>query len=131
MTLALQATGITKRSPCVLHALYGTYDILSLVGLSSELGWRTVYVHLPRYLNENRKDWNSFEDSLFNFQLRLPLKAPPDLLQHSEYFYNQSLGCIGSLKDFLTKALSYAIDQDTPTLLSKHWEYFKRPNGNW
>jgi hypothetical protein len=116
----------------ILHVLFGTYSMVKLVNLSPELARRTVPIELRRYGSTNnegkhKQDWENFQDTLGAFQAHMPLKRPPDLLASADYFYEQSLGCVGILKDLLTRALAYALDDDAETLLPKHWELFALP----
>ena len=39
-----------------------------------------------------------------------------DLMNHWDYFYERSLGCIGVLKDWLVRALSATLHRGTDTL---------------
>ena len=44
--------------------------------------------------------------------------AEPDLVLQSEYFYERSVGCVGVLKDWLTRALATVLEggQETITM---------------
>jgi hypothetical protein len=44
----------------------------------------------------------------------MPLAAEPDLLRHWEFCYERSLGCVGLLKEWLTRALAAGLAQKTP-----------------
>ena len=47
----------------------------------------------------------------FTLQRHLPLPGESDLLPHIEYCYERSIGCVGLVKDWLTRALALAIKQ--------------------
>ena len=86
----------------VLHVLFGTYGMVKLVGLSPELGRRTVAIELRRYGSTNNdgkdsEDWENFQDALAAFQYHLPVDLPHDLMGSADYFFEQSLGCVGIL----------------------------------
>ena len=44
----------------------------------------------------------------------MPLATEPDLLRHWEFCYERSLGCVGLLKEWLTRALATGLAQKTP-----------------
>lgn len=39
-----------------------------------------------------------------------------------DYFYERSVGCVGVLKDWLTRSLALALEDDSPTLKLKYLE---------
>jgi len=43
------------------------------------------------------------------FQRHLPLQKEPDLEKHYEYLLEGSVGCVGILKNWLTRALRVAV----------------------
>jgi hypothetical protein len=53
---------------------------------------------------------------IFSFQRHLPLPQEPELWCDWEYYYTQSIGCVGILKDWFTRALAEALAQEAPTL---------------
>lgn len=110
-----------------VHVLIGTYDLLSLMNLSAQLSRRSVEIHFPRYHANQPEDLKEFTKLLRTFQRHLPLMEEPDLQGHSEYFYEQSLGCTGMLKTLLNKALGAALEQGELTLTPKRWEHHAEP----
>jgi hypothetical protein len=44
-------------------------------------------------------------------QRHLPLTGESDLLPHLEYCYERSIGCVGLVKDWLTRGLALALNQ--------------------
>jgi len=46
----------------------------------------------------------------------MPLPEKPNLLPHLEYCFERSLGCVGVLKDWFSRALSEAINKKAKTL---------------
>ena len=99
-----------------IHVLIGTYDLLSLTGLSAQLCRRTVQIHFSRYNNFDGDDRDAFASALETFQLHLPLAQAPDLLRFEDYLYEKTLGCIGVLKTMLNDAYSKALRLDTETI---------------
>jgi AAA domain len=97
-----------------VHVLAGTYDLLILRQLSGQLSRRTRHIHFARYRADTGEDVRDFQNVLWNFQIRMPLAAEPDLLRHWEFCYERSLGCVGLLKEWLTRALATGLAQKTP-----------------
>ncbi len=44
------------------------------------------------------------------------MEEEPDLLQHWKYCYERTIGCVGVLKDWFTRALAEALEQGGKTL---------------
>ncbi len=113
----------------VLHILSGTYDLLVATELSAQLTRRSIVIHFPRYLLENPRDVSSFRKVVAQFQRHLPLPKEPDLAGQWEFLYERSIGCVGVLKQWLTRALALALRQKAPTLDFMHLDKaaFSRP----
>jgi hypothetical protein len=114
----------------VLHGLLGTYELLSFRNLSGQLMRRSIDIHFRRYCASDPDDVKAFKSTLLSFQRQMPVREMPDLVGNWEYCYERSLGCIGTLKDWLTKALKDALDEDANTVTLKHlenraWSAFK------
>lgn len=103
-----------------LHVLVGTYDLLAFRHLSGQLSRRSLIIHFPRYRCERTEEVHAFKSVLQAFQRRLPLRREPDLLCQWEYCYERSIGCVGVLKDWLTRALAMALEEDAATLTRTH-----------
>jgi hypothetical protein len=94
-----------------VHVLIGTYELLPFRNLSAQLSRRSIDIHFPRYRAESSGDYRAFRNVVFTLQQHLPLPGESDLLSHIEYCYERSIGCVGLVKDWLTRALALAIDQ--------------------
>ncbi|WP_448267970.1 AAA family ATPase [Nostoc sp. DSM 114159] len=103
----------------ILHCLLGTYELLTFRNLSGQLSRRSVDIHFRRYCADTPKDVKAFKSVLLNFKQRMPLAEPPDLVTHWEYLYERTLGCVGILKNWLTRALKDALDQEATTVTLK------------
>lgn len=103
-----------------LHVLVGTYELLAFRHLSGQLSRRSLIIHFPRYRCERAEEVYAFKSVLQAFQRRLPLRREPDLLCQWEYCYERSIGCVGVLKDWLTRALAMALEEDAATLTRTH-----------
>ncbi len=102
-------TGIT-------HVLIGTYELLGFAQLSAQLDRRSFEIHFPRYHIDIPEEMLAFKRVLLTFQRHLPLTGEPDLVAQAEYFYERSVGCVGVLKDWLTRALAAALEDGQETL---------------
>jgi energy-coupling factor transporter ATP-binding protein EcfA2 len=104
----------------VIHVLCGTYELLPFLNLNGQLSRRVIDVHFGRYHAEDRLQQDEFINALYTFQQYLPLDEIPDLVSQWDYFYEGSIGCIGILKDWLSRALSLALKAKSYTLLPEH-----------
>jgi hypothetical protein len=100
---------------CV-HVLIGTYELLPCRNLSAQLSRRSIDLHFQRYQVDNPDDIIAFQRVIFSFQRHLPLPQEPELWRDWEYYYAQSIGCVGILKDWFTRALAEALAQGALTL---------------
>jgi len=104
------------------HVLIGTYELLSFSHLSAQLDRRSCEIHFPRYHLDIPEELRAFKRVLLTFQRGLPLMGESDLLSQFEYFYEHSAGCIGVLKDWLTRALAATLADGQETLTRKTLE---------
>jgi hypothetical protein len=98
------------------HILSGTYELLPLRNLNGQLSRRSIEIHFPRYDARNIDQRIIFRGVLRTFQQHLPFREPTDLVADWEYLFERSLGCIGTLKDWLTHSLSWALEKNQSTL---------------
>jgi AAA domain len=100
----------------VVHVLVGTYDLMVFRNLSAQLSRRSIDVHFSRYRVTNEAEVRAFKSVLWSFQRNLPVEEEPNLLQYWKYCYERTIGCVGVLKDWLTRALAEAIEQGEKTI---------------
>ena len=105
-----------------VHVLIGTYELLPFRNLSAQLSRRSIDIHFPRYHAEISEDYTAFRNAVFTLQRHLPLSGESDLLPHIEYCYERSIGCVGLVKDWLTRALAFALNQGAHTVNLKMLE---------
>lgn len=103
----------------ILHCLLGTYELLTFRNLSGQLSRRSVDIHFHRYCADSPEDVQAFKSVLLTFQQQIPLAEAPDLVSHWEYFYERTLGCVGILKNWLTRALKDVLDKEATTITLK------------
>jgi hypothetical protein len=106
------------------HVLVGTYELLPCRNLSAQLSRRSIDIHFRRYRAEDPDDVIAFQRVIFSFQRHLPLSHEPELWRDWEYCYAHSMGCVGILKDWFTRALAEALEQGAPTLTRAHLEHY-------
>jgi energy-coupling factor transporter ATP-binding protein EcfA2 len=105
----------------------GTYQLLDFLNLSPQLSRRSRTVHFPRYRLECDEDIKEFKRVLHHFQNRMPLKETPSLVQKQwEYCYERTIGCVGTLKDWLTLALELALEEGATTVTTEHLQITKK-----
>ncbi|HEX8475396.1 MAG TPA: ATP-binding protein [Pyrinomonadaceae bacterium] len=104
------------------HVLCGTYELIPLRNLNGQLSRRSVDIHFGRYHADSKTHKQNFINALFTFQEHLPLPEIPNLVSKWDYFYERSLGCVGVLKDWLTRSLALALEDNCPTLKFKFIE---------
>lgn len=106
----------------VTHVLAGTFELLPFRNLNGQLSRRSIDIHFKRYQADDDEQRQFFINALGTFQMHLPVKNTPDLVSNWDYFYERSLGCIGILKDWLTRSLSLALRDGKETLTLNHIE---------
>jgi hypothetical protein len=106
-----------------VYVLAGTYDLLVFRNLSSQLSRRSIDVHFSRYHHTDKQERQAFQQVLLTFQRQLPLEEMPDLIHQWKYCYARTIGCVGLLKDWLTKALDEALQTGAKTILPGHLEH--------
>jgi GTPase SAR1 family protein len=101
----------------VSHVLVGTYAMRPFRKVNAQLALRSIDVHFRRYDATKDEERIAFKSALWALQRLLPLEEEPQLRQHWEFLYARSLGCIGLLKQHLTLALKWALDdRDVKTI---------------
>jgi AAA domain len=97
----------------IIHVLVGTYDLLNAGKLNGQIGRRCLPVHFSRYRLEREADCLEFQSALVSLLEQVPLRCDVETLVGSywAYFYEGCIGAIGVLKDWLTRAVSAALDE--------------------
>lgn len=96
----------------VTLTLVGSYDLYQLMDLSGQVARRSAIVHFARYLTGVPQDEKAFRICVSTLQKYLPLENPPDLTPLAGALHENSLGCVGILKDILARALVQVIAKD-------------------
>jgi hypothetical protein len=111
---------LSNRSGTLL-VLIGTYELLNFHQLSGQLSRRSVGLHFARY-GSTSEDLKAFQSVVYGFQRQMPVSKEPDLLGKWESIYLRSVGCVGILKDWLTRALNECLENGEKTLTQKTLE---------
>jgi type II secretory pathway predicted ATPase ExeA len=114
---------LANRSDAV-HVLIGTYELLNLTNLNDQLSRRSYPIAFTRYQPSCEEDVNAFKAVLKTFQHHLPLSKEPNLVQHWDYFYEHSAGCVGILKLWLCDTLAAALEHDQKTLTDSYLQRY-------
>lgn len=112
----------------VVIVLVGTYRLLRIRDQSGQLVRRSEIIHFPRYNLSTKKDADHFASTLLTFQHQLPLPIEPDLIKDISYFFLKSGGCVGILKDWLSRCLETASLRGMDTFDAKFAEEFAMSN---
>ncbi|MBI5461096.1 MAG: AAA family ATPase [Gammaproteobacteria bacterium] len=108
--------------------LLGTYRLLEIRDQSGQLVRRSEIIHFPRYDIRVQQDIEAFASVLETFQSQLPLKRTPNFLADAEYFYLKTGGCVGILKDWLTRCLEQALIEGRKTIDREFAERYSLSN---
>ena len=104
----------------VSHILVGTYEMRPFRKVNAQLACRSVDVHFPRYDAALDADAQVFQSVVWALQRQLPVEKEPPLVDHWEFLYARSIGCIGWLKMHLNQALSLALAEKAKTITLAH-----------
>ena len=98
---ALKSLAIETKATIVL---VGTYRLLDIRDQSGQLVRRSEIIHFPRYDHRQADEKVGFVQALNTLAGRLPLDEFPNLQEHAEKFYHRTVGCVGILKEWLSRA---------------------------
>jgi len=104
----------------VSHILVGTYELRPFRKVNAQLACRSVDVHFARYDATKDEEARVFRSVLWALQRQLPVLEEPRLVEHWEFLYARSIGCIGLLKMHLSRALNVALADDAKTVTLTH-----------
>jgi hypothetical protein len=108
-----------------LHVLIGNYELLDMSAVSGQLCWRSIDIEMPRYHINTHTQIADYQEVLRSFQCYLPVKKTPDLASRYEYFWEKTVGCIGVLKNWLTRSLAAVLEDDKSTLTVGHLKRYQ------
>ncbi|NCT38551.1 AAA family ATPase [Bacillus sp. EB93] len=104
--------------------LFGTYELQLFKDKSDQLISRGMHNHLSRYRYEIEEERIHFVRCLLSLQELLPLKIEPNLVNHYEYFYTRTLGCVGQLKKLFNRTYRAKLEEN-PNIETLEFEDFQ------
>jgi len=104
----------------VSHLLVGTYELRPFRKVNAQLACRSVDIHFPRYDAAKGGDAQVFRSVLWALQRQLPVEQEPHLVEHWEFLYARSIGCVGLVKLHLNRALNVALTEQARTITLTH-----------
>jgi len=104
----------------VSHILVGTYEMRPFRKVNAQLACRSVDVHFPRYDASIDQDAQVFQSVVWALQRQIPVEKEPPLVDHWEFWYARSIGCIGLMKMHLNRALNLALTESAKTVTLTH-----------
>jgi len=104
----------------VSHLLVGTYDLRPFRKVNAQLACRSVDVHFSRYDAAKEDEAQVFQSILWALQRQLPVEQEPRLVDHWEFLYARSIGCVGLVKLHLNRALNTALTEGAKTVTLTH-----------
>ena len=102
------------------HILVGTYEMRPFRKANAQLACRSVDVHFSRYDAAIDADAQAFQSIVWALQRQLPVEQEPALVEHWEFLYARSIGCVGLLKIHLNRALNLALAAQAKTVTLSH-----------
>lgn len=104
----------------VSHLLVGTYDLRPFRKVNAQLACRSVDIHFSRYDAAVDAEAQVFRSILWALQRQLPVEKEPRLVDHWEFLYARSIGCVGLVKLHLNRALNAALTEGAKTVTLTH-----------
>ena len=87
----------------VQWVLLGSYDLFDLMSLSGQLARRAHIIHFSRYRLDHESDIRYFNGCLRQLVKNIPELQNLDLVRYAEAFQQNTLGCIGTLRELLMR----------------------------
>ena len=116
--------GITNRTN-VLHILVGNYDLYDFRNLSGQAARRGRDLHFPRYRLDSQVECEEFVGALRYLLERVPLLCDlDDLLSHWRWFAEWSIGCVGTLRDWVVDTVAALCEEGGTTLTIQALEHY-------
>ena len=100
--------------------MVGTYDLLDILSLNGQSARRAGAIHFPRYRYDVPDEFKAFLNILGMFESRLPLPCQPSLVEQAEMIYLGTLGCVGLVKDWLSRAVWRALREGAHKVTAAH-----------
>lgn len=92
----------------VILILSGTYQLLDLLGLNSQLRRRTHVIHLAPYDGTDEEDMKEFSKTLRTLINKLKVQLEMNFGNFAAFIFTNSQGCIGAAHDLVIRASTFA-----------------------
>ncbi|WOA57218.1 TniB family NTP-binding protein [Bacillus mycoides] len=102
------------------QVLVGTYGLEDFVNLNGQLARRTTDIQFSRYDLSIEEDFNNYLGIIKGLLGSVPIPVSDGLINHYEYIYERSIGCVGVLKDWLMRSLKLALEENASYLTLSH-----------
>ena len=107
----------------------GTYELLSLFYLNAQLDRRIIDIEMPNYDHlRSEQSYLDFCSAAQQLVLNSPIPFRGDPVSYLPWLYEGSCGCVGTLRGWLDKTLSYAITKELGVITKetlKKWAHNK------
>lgn len=108
-----------------IQGLLGTYGLRHFAWLTAQLGRRARVIHYSRYHANIPEERKIFINVLRTYQQYLPVSKVPELAHYWMYFHERSIGCVGTLKDWLSETLRAVYRRESGCDLLEHCDSTK------
>lgn len=115
--------------------IIGTYDLINYLEdldytATDQIMQRTRIINFPRYNSLDYDEIELFVRSGKRLMLQMPIEQTWEKLieKEWEYFFRNTLGCIGTLKRWLVDAFNEALISQSKTITKSHLEATKIPD---
>jgi len=107
------------------YILVGNYDLYDFRNLSGQAARRGRDLHFPRYRLDSQVECEEFVGALRYLLERVPLLCElDDLLSHWRWFAEWSIGCVGTLRDWVVETVAALCEEGGTTLTIKALEQY-------
>lgn len=100
----------------IRHILFGTYQLKAFINVNEQLSRRSKEIYFERYTVNNIEEIKVFKSLIYSLQKLLPLSEEPDLVDHWDFIYERTAGCIGVMKDWFMECLNEALEENLYTI---------------
>jgi AAA domain-containing protein len=108
----------------IKHILVGTYDLLPLTTVDAQASRMSHVVHFPRYQHDLPGDIQKFRAVLRSIQQHLPFHEEPQLVRMADYCWEQCIGCVGILINWIQESTADALRDNHSTLTPPYLERY-------
>lgn len=108
---------ISNKSGCRFVGL-GTYEVSFSVDKSAQLSRRILTLEFPAYTLKSKADLEAFKSAYSGMLAYMPIQLSKELGSYSREVFIGCCGCVGILKEWLSRALNIALKENSPLTIS-------------